>query len=112
MFIAIVLFATISFAQKKERTLKVNKETNLIEVVYYHDNGEVSQTGNYTLDGKLQGQWISYNKEGEKTVLANYENGKKEGKWIYWIDGTIKEVDYDSNKIASVNERSIKGNEL
>lgn len=112
MIIAIALFATISFAQKKERTLKVNKETNLIEVVYYHDNGEVSQTGTYTMDGKLQGQWVSYNEEGKKTVLANYENGKKEGKWIYWFDGTIKEVDYDNNKIASVNERSIKDNEL
>ena len=50
--LVLVLCATISFAQK-ERTLKLNKDTNLIDVVYYHDNGEVSQTGAYTLDGKF-----------------------------------------------------------
>ena len=111
MIIAIALFTTISFAQK-ERTLKVNKETNLIDVVYYHDNGVVSQTGTYTLDGKLQGQWLSYDTEGNKTVLANYDNGKKVGKWFYYTDSIIREVDYDSNKIASVNERPINDNEL
>ncbi|WP_166962675.1 toxin-antitoxin system YwqK family antitoxin [Yeosuana marina] len=112
MIIAIALFATISFAQKKERTLKVNKDTNLIEVVYYHDNGEVSQTGTYTLDGKLQGQWVSYNKEGDKTIVANYDNGKKSGKWFYYTDnGTVKEVDYSKNVIASLKETDLKANE-
>jgi antitoxin component YwqK of YwqJK toxin-antitoxin module len=101
--LALVLFATISFAQK-ERTLKLNKDTNLIDVVYYHDNGEVSQVGTYTIDGKLQGEWISYNEQGEKIVLANYENGKKVGKWFYYNNGTVKEVDYSSNVIANLKE--------
>jgi len=38
---------TASFAQQK-RDLKLNKDTNLIEVIYYHDNGQISQTGFYT----------------------------------------------------------------
>lgn len=109
MIFAISLFTMVSFAQK-ERTLKVNNETNLIDVVYYHDNGEVSQTGTYTLDGKLQGEWVSYNKEGEKIVLANYENGKKTGKWFYYNGDTIKEVDYAKNVIASLKESEIKSN--
>ena len=92
-----------SFAQK-ERVLKLNKEKNLIEVVYYHDNGEVSQTGTYTLDGKLQGQWLSFDAEGNKTVLANYDNGKKVGKWFYWTKETVKEVDYSTNVIANLKE--------
>ncbi len=99
-FIFAFLITVVSFAQK-ERELKLNKDTNLIEVVYYHDNGVVSQTGTYTLDGKLQGVWLSFNEEGKKTVSANYDNGKKVGKWIYWIDGVKKEVNYENN-VASL----------
>ncbi|WP_242202982.1 toxin-antitoxin system YwqK family antitoxin [Aestuariivivens insulae] len=96
------LITVVAFAQdKQKRELKLNKDTNLIEVVYYHDNGVVSQTGFYTLDGKLQGEWLSFNKEGKKTVSANYDNGKKVGKWIYWIDGEKKIVNYTDN-VASL----------
>ena len=95
------LITVVSFAQQK-RDLKLNKDTNLIEVVYYHDNGVVSQTGTYTLDGKLQGVWLSFDTEGKKIVSANYDNGKKVGKWYYWTNGTVKEVDYSDNAIASV----------
>ena len=94
------LITVVSFAQQK-RELKHNKDTNLIDVVYYHDNGVVSQTGSYTADGKLQGVWLSFNTEGKKTVSANYDNGTKVGKWIYWIDGTKKEVNYENN-VASL----------
>ena len=103
----LVLFACfigmVSLAQK-ERVLKLNEATNLIEVTYYHDNGVVSQTGTYTLDGKLQGQWLSFDTDGNKTVLANYDNGKKVGKWFYWTNGTVKEVDYNTNVIANLKE--------
>ncbi|GAA4949545.1 hypothetical protein GCM10023314_23610 [Algibacter agarivorans] len=100
LFVFAFLITVVSFAQQK-RELKLNKDTNLIDVVYYHDNGVVSQTGSYTADGKLQGVWLSFNTEGKKTVSANYDNGKKVGKWIYWIDGTKKEVKYENN-VASL----------
>ena len=102
LFLALMI-SVVSFAQQ-ERTLKLNEETSLIEVTYYHDNGVVSQTGFYTTDGKLQGEWLSFNTEGKKLVSANYDNGKKVGKWFYWNDKTLKEVDYTQNAIASVNE--------
>ncbi len=95
------LFISASVFAQKERTLTLNKETNLIDVVYYHDNGEISQTGSYTADGKLEGKWISFDKEGEKIVTAFYKEGKKIGKWVYIIDGKPKEVDYSKN-IASL----------
>jgi len=98
-----LLISVVSFGQQK-RDLKLNKNTNLIEVTYYHDNGVVSQTGSYTLDGKLQGEWLSFNTEGNKVVSANYDNGKKVGTWFYWNDKTLREVDYAKNAIASVNE--------
>jgi len=99
------LITAVSFAQT-ERELKLNDETNVIDVTYYHDNGVVSQTGSYTLDGKLQGTWLSFNTAGEKIVSANYDNGKKVGKWFYWSSKTLKEVDYSNNDIASVSEWS------
>ena len=98
-----LLITVVSFAQQK-RDLKLNKKTNLIEVTYYHDNGAVSQTGFYTADGKLQGEWLSFNTEGEKTISGNYDNGKKVGKWFYYTDGIVKEVDYNSNAIANLKE--------
>ena len=93
------LITIVSFAQQ-ERTLKLNEETNLIEATYYHDNSVVSQTGFYTVDGKLQGEWLSYDDKGEKTVSANYDNGKKVGKWIHWIEGVRKEVNYVNNEAS------------
>ena len=103
MLLLALLISVVSVAQQ-ERKLELNKDTNLIEVTYYHDNGVVSQTGSYTLDGKLQGQWLSYDTEGKKSISANYDNGKKVGKWFYWNDTTLKEVDYTNNAITSVNE--------
>ena len=104
IMIMAMLAVSFSFAQT-ERTLTHNKDTNLIDVTYYHYNGKVSQTGSYTIDGKLHGEWLSFNIKGEKTVLANYKAGKKVGKWFYWEGSDIlKEVDYSKNQIAQVNE--------
>jgi len=98
-----LLIGIVSFAQQ-ERELKHNDDTNLIEVIYYHDNGVVSQLGSYTLDGKLHGEWLSFDIKGDKSVSAIYDNGKKVGKWFYWTDKTLKEVDYTNNAIVRVNE--------
>ena len=103
LFLFALVISVASFAQQ-ERALKLNKDTNLIEVMYYHDNGIVSQIGTYNLDGKLQGEWLSFDTKGNKVVSANYDNGKKVGKWFYWKGNTLKEVDYTNNAIASVND--------
>ena len=107
VIVTALLLSSISFAQK-ERALELNKDTNLIEVVYYHDNGVISQTGSYTKEGNLQGDWLSYDVNGRKIVSAKYDNGKKVGKWFYWTGDTLKEVDYSDNAIASISEWSNK----
>lgn len=104
ILVIVLMFSVIGVYAQKERTLKVNKETDLIEVTYYHDNGEVSQTGTYTKDGKLHGDWFSFCEEGNKLVSAKYDNGKKVGKWFFWSGTILKEVDYSNNAVASVNE--------
>ena len=110
-FTVVFLICVVSFAQQ-ERDLKLNEDTNLIEVTYYHDNGIVSQTGAYTLDGKLHGEWLSFNVQGKKVVSAKYDNGEKVGKWFYWINETLKEVDYSNNAIANVTTWRSDNNSL
>jgi antitoxin component YwqK of YwqJK toxin-antitoxin module len=98
----VMLCVGFTYAQK-ERSLNLNEDKDLIEVVYYHDNGEVSQTGYYTKEGKLHGEWFSYCEQGNKIVSAKYNNGKKVGTWFFWNNDILTEVDYTENEIASVN---------
>ncbi len=92
--------------QKKEQHL--NKETNLIEVTYYHNNDQISQQGTFNLEGKLHGKWISYDEQGVKIAEGSYENGIKTGKWYFWSDDKVKEIIYDKNSIASITESKDK----
>jgi len=108
LIIATLVIGMISFAQQ-DRTLEIDKETNLTAVTYFHDNGVISQKGFYTKEGNLHGQWFSYNQDGTKIVSAKYENGQKVGKWFYWVNDKLKEVDYSNNAIASVNEWTQNG---
>ncbi|MEX0289003.1 MAG: toxin-antitoxin system YwqK family antitoxin [Flavobacteriaceae bacterium] len=98
------LVSTFVFGQK-EKEIKLNEETNLVEATYYHDNGEVSQQGTFNLEGKLHGDWVSYNEEGIKISEGAYANGVKTGKWFFWSDGNMKEVEFSNNTIATVINR-------
>jgi antitoxin component YwqK of YwqJK toxin-antitoxin module len=100
--LVLLMVGTSAFAQQ-ERSLKFNEATNLIEATYYNVDGVVVQTGFYTKEGKLQGDWITYDTNGNKKVSAQYNEGVKTGKWFYWTKDTLKEVDYTDNTIASVN---------
>ena len=103
--VALLVMLSVGFTYaQNERTLTLDKEKDLIEVVYYHDNGQVSQTGYYTKEGKLHGDWFSYCQEGNKIVSAKYDEGKKVGKWFYWSNDVLREVDYSNNAIAGVSE--------
>ena len=34
--------------------------------------------------------------------MAEYNNGKKTGKWFFWNEDSLKEVNYEDNRIAKV----------
>jgi antitoxin component YwqK of YwqJK toxin-antitoxin module len=36
----------------------------------------------FTKNGKLQGEWISFDSNGNKTAMATYDNGQKSG-WFF-----------------------------
>ncbi len=107
MFAIAMMIGMVSFAQQKT-TFEENQATGLIDATYYHENGQISQMGSYTKEGKLQGIWTSYDVKGNKVALGNYSNGKKVGKWLFWSNNKLKEVDYVDSKITNVSEWSDK----
>ena len=104
LFIAVFLISgATAFAQSNEKPT-LEKKGDLVKATYYHDNGVVAQTGHFTLDGKLQGEWKSYDVNGKKTAIGNYDKGQKVGKWFFWTADRLSEVDYAASKITGVNE--------
>jgi len=75
----------------------------LVEATLFHKNGAVAQTGFYTEENKLQGEWISYDEQGNKTAVANYKNGEKVGTWTFYQGSIQKEVTYVNSRISNVN---------
>lgn len=97
---AVGLMSNLMIAQEANRDLELNN--GLIEATLYHDNGAVAQTGYYTKDGKLQGEWVSYDINGKKTAEAYYYKGAKVGTWTFYHEDTMKKVSYTDSKIAKV----------
>lgn len=95
------LTTSMAFAQESKKNLYVDKG-DLIEATLFHANGQVAQTGFYTKANKLQGEWVSYDIEGNKTAVAQYENGTKVGTWYFYQDSNLKEVTYTDAKMAAV----------
>ena len=77
------------------------KEGNTVKATYFHDNGAIAQVGAY-VNGKLHGDWIMYDAQGNKQAIGQYDNGVKVGKWFFWDEEGLKEVDYRNNQIAQV----------
>lgn len=99
LFLA-VLFSCIITAQNIKPTYEKVDE-NKVKGTFFHDNGKVQQQGFY-VNGKLDGQWVSYNEAGNKVSEGNYSNGVKTGTWFFYDGKTLSEISYNSNKIASV----------
>ena len=72
----------------------------IVEVEIKHDNGELYQKG-FLKNNMLHGRWESYNINGELVVLGHFIRGKKTGKWIFWNDNKLTEVNFKNNKVLS-----------
>lgn len=96
---AAILITTAISAQNVKPTFE--KDGDLIKGTFYYEDGSVRQEGTYK-DGKLHGEWISYEQNGKKNAIAQYNEGDKTGKWFFWANDILTEVDYNSNIIAEV----------
>ncbi|TXE12742.1 nicotinic acid mononucleotide adenyltransferase [Seonamhaeicola algicola] len=107
ILILAVLFMGVSvYAQDKNITVKHEQKNDLVESTYFYADGTVQQKGTFNKEGKLHGTWTSFDANGNKIAVGNYENGKKVGKWTFWANGVAKEVNYVNSKIAKITEVS------
>ena len=59
--------------------------------VRYHKNGQLESKGTYK-NGKEQGPWVIYWSNGQLFKKGTLEDGKKDGPWVgYNKDGTVSE---------------------
>ena len=104
----ILIFALLltgyGFAQNPN--VKTEKIGDLTKATYFYANGNIEQQGTFNSEGKLHGEWVSYDVNGKKLAVGNYDNGLKVGKWLFWQKGVLKEVEYKDSKITDVNDRS------
>lgn len=98
----LMLTGSVVMAQEKDIKNDFQKNGDIIEAVFYHENGEIAQEGQFK-DGKLHGEWIAYDKNGKKTAIGKYAMGDKVGKWFFWNDEVLSEVDYNQSRIVSVS---------
>ena len=103
VLVLVMLCVSFSYAQDKVQP-KLEKKGDVTVATYFHENGAVQQTGMFNAEGKLQGEWTSFDTEGNKVAKGNYEAGKKVGKWFFWEGDSLQEVDYIDSKIVSVNK--------
>lgn len=104
ILIFVLLLTGYGFAQKAN--VKTERVGDLIKATYYYANGNIEQQGTFNSEGKLHGEWVSYDLNGEKLAIGKYDNGLKVGKWLFWQKGVVKEVEYKDSKITNVNDSS------
>ncbi|SDR68621.1 hypothetical protein SAMN04515667_0288 [Formosa sp. Hel1_31_208] len=101
--ILLMLSVTFAFAQEQQK-VDLKKDGDVTVATYYHDNGAIEQQGTFNEAGELHGIWTSFDAKGNKVTMGNYHSGKKVGKWLFWSDNSLREVDYVDSKITSVSE--------
>jgi len=99
VLMASLLVSGLSFAQ--EINPKLEEVDGLVKATYYYDNGVVQQQG-FFKDGKLDGKWVSFDESGNKKAEAQYSNGEKVGKWMFWNqDNSVAIVEYSERVIKT-----------
>jgi hypothetical protein len=49
--------------------------------IFYWKNGQLMSKGNYK-NGKEEGSWVHYEENGQLSSKGNFKNGKKNGYWV------------------------------
>ncbi|MDB4289514.1 nicotinic acid mononucleotide adenyltransferase [Flavobacteriaceae bacterium] len=107
ILIALVFIGTLAYAQNTNQP-KLEAKGDVTLATYFYENGAIQQEGTFDKKGKLEGLWTSYDFKGNKLSQGNYSNGIKTGKWFFWTENSLKEVDFVNSKIMNVNEWNLK----
>ena len=106
--IMVLLFCVTAFSQEQKVDYK-KIDNDFVQVTYYFadNSAAVEREGFFNDKGQLHGTWISYDVLGNKTTIANYNNGKKIGTWTYFKGDKVSVVTYEDNKIVAVETKDI-----
>lgn len=102
--IVFLLMLPLLTQAQQEREVRLLEDQQLIEAVYYHENGTISQKGTFNLKGQLHGTWESFAEDGSKVAIGSYVDGKRQGTWFFWSEELLREVDYADNAVATAYE--------
>ena len=100
IIVAVFFISLVGFSQKQNTVFE--KEGDLVKASYFSEDGKLEVQG-FFYNKKLEGKWVRFDAEGNKTKIAYYKNGKKVGKWFVWNNESLKEINYNNNVIVSVN---------
>lgn len=99
--IVLACLISVGCLQAQEVKPLFEKEGKLVKATYFHDNGNIKEQG-FFKDAKLEGTWTSYNEDGLKIAIAQYDSGKKVGKWFMWHKDQLREVNFNNSVVESV----------
>ena len=102
--ITLILSLFVGLFTYAQNDVKIVKQGNMYKVTYFHENGEVAQTGFIDANKKMQGTWTAYDLKGEKKSTGEYKDGKKTGTWYFGKNtNLVTQVDYGTDyRVASV----------
>ena len=83
VLLLVFVFSTSLFVAQETTKKELVKKGDLVAATLYHSNNAIAQEGFYNKLGKLQGTWTSYDADGNKTAIAQYDNGKKSGYLVF-----------------------------
>ncbi len=108
IIILVILFISLPVFAQEKSNVTYDKKGDLTEATYYYEDGEIQQQGTFNKQGKLHGVWTSYDINGDKLSVGNYDNGRKIGKWLFWTKDSLKEVEYTDSRIMGVKQWETK----
>lgn len=113
--VALILLSLFFFTgvaqQPKDQYKKVD---GVLQVSRFYEDGGLRERGTFNEEGKPDGQWLLFSKEGNVTQEALYVDGVKQGKWFVWTaDGNfLYEVVYQDNYLVKSNRWKIEERNL
>ena len=69
-------FLAVSLMQAQDVKSLYEKDGDMVKLTNFYEDGSVKEQGFYK-NKMLEGTWVTFDKKGNKTAIAQYENGKK-----------------------------------
>lgn len=109
LLLALLINASLIAQVSSPTYVKVS--SNKVKVTWFHENGQVKETG-YFIDDKKDGVWEHFNEKGIKISEASYNDGMKDGNWSVWNENGVMlyHLVYENGKRKLATQWDDQGN--